>query len=256
MCLSEASRQSVIRTFRDPAIEAKTTVIYPYVALNMYENRRVDDGKTVILTGVNPKFYMKGTRDVLSAFEQLTKRHDNLELRVVSNTPKEYLERYKNFGNIKFFEAKFTKDELYRDFYSQCDIFAQASYQDSLGLTYLEVAASGKPIVTTDIFATGEAVVDGETGFLIKAPFYMHNPDFTLKDEYFPMRHKDTELDFYKKVDGRKVVDALVEKLSILIENEALRKKMGEEALKLVKSRFSEEERKRRLKEMYTAAAQ
>lgn len=246
---SEAGRLSIVNTYQDEEINKKTRVIYPYVKINSYPKKPSD--KIIILSS-NTKFYMKGTREVLLAYEELRKKYNNLELWVISNTPKEYLEKYKDFMDVKFFPAKFMKEDLYRDFYSQCDIFAQPSYQDTFGLTYLEVAASGKPMVSTDIMGLPEVVVDGYNGLLIKAPFYMHNSDFTLKPEYFPMPVVDTENDFYKKVDGVNVVKDLVEKLSILIENPNLRKEMGEHSLELVKAKFSEEKRQKQLSEVFT----
>lgn len=249
----ESGRQSLINTYPDEDIIKKSSVVYPYVKINPYPKKPND--KLIILS-VNTKFYMKGTREVLSSFEILRKRYTNLELWIVSNTPQEYLDKYREFVDIKFFPAQFTKDELYRDFYSQCDIFVQPSYQDTFGLTYLELAASGKPMVSTDIFGLPEAVVDGYNGYLIRAPFYMHNSDFTLKSEYFPMKIIDTENDFYKKVDGRQVVDSLVEKLSILIANESLRKEMGDNSLRLVKTKFSEEERQRRLLNIFKSCVE
>ncbi len=245
---SEAGRLSVVNTFKDDEITAKMRVIYPYVKINTYPKKPSD--KIVILSS-NTKFFMKGTREILLAYEELRKKYNNLELWIISNTPAEYLEKYRDFFDIKFFPAKFTKDDLYRDFYSQCDIFVQPSYQDTLGITYLEVAASGKPIISTDIMGLPEVVVDGYNGFLIKAPFYMHNSDFTLKSEYFPMPVIDTENDFYKKVDGRKVAIDLIEKISILIENNDLRKKMGEHSLELIKTKFSEKKRKQQLLEVF-----
>jgi len=252
ICIGEAARKSVINTFGSEKVSRKSTVVYPYVKINKYSEGRKDN-KIVILTS-NTKFYMKGTRDVLLAFEVLNKKYSNLELWIVSNTPKEYLEKYSQFKNIKFFPATFNKEELYRNFYSQCDIFVQPSYQDSLGMTYLEVAASGKPIITTDIFGNPEVVISGFNGFLISPPFYMHNPDFTLKEEYFPIKVKDTENDFYKKINGQNVVRDLVKYASILIENKKLREEMGQNSLKLAKTRFSDDLRRKKLLEIFQSA--
>ena len=249
---SEAGKLSIVNTYQDEEINAKIKVIYPYVKINTYQKKPSD--KIIILSS-NTKFYMKGTREMLLAYEILRKKYNNLELWIVSNTPAEYLEKYKDFSDVKFFSANFTKEDLYRDFYSQCDIFVQPSYQDTFGLTYLEVAASGKPMVSTDIMGLPEAVVDGYNGFLIKAPFYMHNLDFTLKPEYFPMPVVDTENDFYKKVDGANVVKDLTNKLSILIENPGLRKEMGEHSMELIKTKFSEEKRQKQLLEVFQKTA-
>lgn len=252
ICISEAARASVVNTFRDAEIAGKCEVVYPYVALNPHQRRKEFQDK-VILLSANTKFYMKGTREVLAAFEEVHAKYPHTELWIVSNTPKEYGERYRGNPHIKFFPATFSKEQLYRDFYSQCDIFVQPSYQDSFGLVYLELLASGKPIVTTDLFAIPELVIDGHNGLLIKAPFYMYNPDFTLRREYFPISVEDTEEDFYKRVDGRTVVQDLITALSVLIEDGALRKRMGENALQLVRTKFSDAVRRSKLGEIYRA---
>lgn len=246
LCISEAARKSVINTFIHETIARKCEVIYPYVEPRTHFASKEKNNKIIILT-VNTKFYMKGTREVLRAFEKLIEKFNNIELWVVSNTPQEYIKRYKNNPSIKFFPATFSKEELHKRFFSRCDIFVQPSYQDSFGLVYLEVMSHGKPIVSTDLFAIPEMVIDGYNGFLISSPLYMYNSDFTLKKEYFPIKTHDTEELFYKGIDGSKVVFDLVEKLSILIHDEALRATMGHNALALIQTKFSEIKRKEKL---------
>ena len=253
VCLSQASYQGFLKTLGEEGLKEKTKVVYPYVRINPFSKTKNLD-KIIILTS-NTKFYMKGTGEVLRAFEQLSKKYNNLEMWVISNTPPEYLEKYKAWSNIKFFPATFKKDQLYEQFYSQCDIFAQCSYQDSLGLTYLELAASGKPIVATDIFATSEVVVDGFNGYMVKSPFHNHNEDFTLKEQYFPMPVTDTENEFYNKIDGREVVEQLVDRLDRLVQDGELRQQMGENSLKIINDKFSLEERNKKLTEIFSKAA-
>jgi glycosyltransferase involved in cell wall biosynthesis len=48
-----------------------------------------------------------------------------------------------------------------------CDIFVLPSLYEGLPLSVLEAMAAGKPVVATRIGGTDEAVVDGETGFLV-----------------------------------------------------------------------------------------
>jgi len=248
ICISQAAKKSMAAYFSKKVLQ-KCEVVYPYVKINPYKKTK-NLGKTVILT-VNTKFYMKGTRDLLLAYEEVRKKYQNTELWVVSNTPKEYLEKYKDFTDIKFFPAKFSKEELYRDFYSQCDVFVQPSYQDSFGLVYLEIMASGKPIISTDLYAIPELVVDGYNGYLVKAPVYMYNKDYTLKPEYFPMKYADTEIEFYKHIDGREVASQLVGKLDILLGNPGKAAEMGENSLKLLSQKFSENERQNKLLNLY-----
>lgn len=248
VCISEAAKKGMEAYFSSEVLK-RCEVIYPYVKPNPYKKtERL--GRTILLT-VNTKFYMKGTRDLLLAYEQIRKNFANVELWVVSNTPKEYLEKYKHFEDIKFFPAKFNKEELYRDFYSQCDIFIQPSYQDSFGLVYLEILASGKPIITTDLYAIPELVADGFNGYLIKSPVYMYNKDYTLKPEYFPMKQKDTENEFYRKIEGSAVVKELVAKMGLMLARREGIAEMGENSLRLFMQKFSEEIRQQKLLKLY-----
>ena len=251
ICISEAAKKSMAVYFPKSVVD-KCQVVYPYVKINPV--KKTENLDKLVLLCVNTKFYMKATGAVLEAFEVLNKNHQNLELWVVSNTPDEYIQKYQSVNNIKFFPAKFNKQELYEKFYSQCDIFIQPSLQDSFGLVYLEVAASGKPIVTTDLYAIPEIVQDGKNGFLIKSPLYMYNSDYSLKPEYFPIRSKDTEKDFYKNVNTTAMVPELVEKLGRLISDQSLRQRMGQASLDIIQNNFSEKQRQEQLLAIYQAA--
>ena len=54
---------------------------------------------------------------------------------------------------------------LYRD----ADVFALPTYADCLAVVLGEAMASGLPIVTTDVGAQREAVIDGESGIIVKS---------------------------------------------------------------------------------------
>jgi glycosyltransferase involved in cell wall biosynthesis len=58
--------------------------------------------------------------------------------------------------------------ELLRLF-AQADVFVLPSRADCLAMVLMEAAAAALPVVTTDVGALGEAVVDGESGFVVRA---------------------------------------------------------------------------------------
>lgn len=48
-----------------------------------------------------------------------------------------------------------------------CDVFAMASLWEGLGLVFLEAMAAGLPVLSTQVSAIPEVVVDGSTGLLV-----------------------------------------------------------------------------------------
>ncbi len=249
ICISEAAKKSMISTFKDAVIKKKLAVIYPYVKPN--KKMKKDPKKTIFLC-CNTKFYMKGTKWVIEAFDQLSKRYKNIELWIVSNTPSLYLATYKNNKRIKFFPAKFSKEELYRKFFSKVDVFVQPTLQDSFGLVYLEALANNMAIISTDVYAIPEFINDN--GYLVKAPLYMYNKDYSLKDEYFTVDPKQNKESFYSSVEDPSMIKRLKKPMEKLIKDKKLLKKMQAASKKLIETKFSEKKRKADLKKIYKEA--
>lgn len=114
-------------------------------------------------------------------------------------------------------------------------------------------ASCGLPIISSNIFAIPEIVEDGKNGFLISIPEELNDfrSDFLLKS-------RDDIKRKYRILSENiidSVVEQLVEKLSILIENKDLREKMGNYSRMMVESgKFSIEEKNRKLKRIYDEA--
>jgi glycosyltransferase involved in cell wall biosynthesis len=102
------------------------------------------------------------------------------------------------------------------------DVFVLSSVSEGLGTSLLDAMACGKPIVATRTGGIPEAVVDGETGFLV------------------PPR------------DHESMAEALVR----LLEDEPLRQRMGAAALRRVRERFSAERMVQATLRVYRRVAQ
>ncbi len=59
------------------------------------------------------------------------------------------------------------------DLYAASDVFALPSYLEGFGLVYIEAAFHGVPSIGTNVGGIPDAIVDGETGFLVPP----HDPD-------------------------------------------------------------------------------
>ena len=111
-------------------------------------------------------------------------------------------------------------DEL-RAAYHLADVVAVPSITfDSFPTVNLEAMAAGKPVIASCFGGSPEAVVDGETGFIV-------NP-------------LDTE--------------ALVDALRRLLDNPALRREMGRKGQARVRRRFSLARQRRRMTALYERA--
>jgi glycosyltransferase involved in cell wall biosynthesis len=124
--------------------------------------------------------------------------------------------KVENSENIKIYGKK-SRYELFSWFYPNCDIFVLPTRADFFGMSILEAMSFGIPVITSDIYAMNEIIEDGKDGFLI--------PPGNL--------------------------NALLEKMSILIEDKALREKMGRDAKNKILQKFNPGILGRNLKQIY-----
>lgn len=110
----------------------------------------------------------KGINELFQAMKMLRDEKVNCFLDVVGPFEEDYkelLDKYEAEGWLKY--HGFQNDV--RPFISACDCFVLPSYHEGMANTILECAASGRPIVTSDIPGCREAILVEESGFLCKA---------------------------------------------------------------------------------------
>lgn len=105
-----------------------------------------------------------------------------------------------------------------RSLYAGMDIFVLPSRFEGMPLVLLEAMSAGLPIVASQVGGIPEVVVDGETGFLVEC------------DDY----------------------EALAERISLLANDTALRKKMGEKGKERFDKNFRIERFVEKLDNLYT----
>lgn len=153
------------------------------------------DNKIVVLM-VARAIWDKGIREYYEACEIIKQKYSNVEFLLAGDTD----EGNHSCASVEFLKNGDVKWLGYRDDIVELtaisDICVLASYREGLPATLMEAASMGKPIVTTDSIGCREVVDDGINGFLVP-----------IKDS-----------------------NSLADKINILIENEGLRKSMGEKS--------------------------
>lgn len=149
----------------------------------------------------------KGYEALMKIAPGLVKRHPSLHFLFVGDgILRETLQRQaekSGIANHISFAGLVRPDEVHR-YIAQMDVLAHFSLREGLPRAAVQALASGKPVVAHPLDGTPEVVLEGITGFLRKVN------DF----------------------------DAMTDALSLLLENAAMRAKMGAAGQALVQDRF------------------
>lgn len=172
-------------------------------------------------------FYSKGAGEVLQAFRILNGRYSNLELVMRTGVPLAIRREFEKFSNVRFIDNVIPRGEL-EDEFKSADIFVFPTHQLTPWTTFLEAMSYELPIVTTNVYTNPEIVQDGMTGLLVqrsqRVPYYWKN---LLTPMGSPLHGEYVEA---IRTPDPAVVDDLVAKTSLLIENPDLRRELGRRA--------------------------
>jgi glycosyltransferase involved in cell wall biosynthesis len=193
------------------------------------------------------EFWIKGGLEALETFLILNKKYPRkLEFVIRSDVPRAIYQKIKSVQNIKVINKIIPWQELEKEFISADILLLPAHHTPSL--TFLDAMSYELPVITIDSWANSEIVENGKTGFVIEHPKERWLPvaDFLPWGEAKPIKRIKVDFELVKK---------LVEKTSILIEDEELRKRMGKAGRWEVEhGRFSIERRNQKLKRIFDEA--
>lgn len=135
------------------------------------EMRKNGDPHPLLLT-VARLIERKNQAAVIEAVAALKSEYPKLEYRILGAGSNENVLRSlsSKLGvseNVKFLGPKL-RPEVYREM-SRCDIFVMPSWDEALGVVYLEAMALGKPIIGSKGEGIADIVEDGRTGVLVDA---------------------------------------------------------------------------------------
>jgi len=235
-------------------IEVVRPAIHSFPKLKKHKNNKI---KILFMGSANSRepsmFIFKGGLYALKCFEVLSKKYD-VELIVQSTVPENIKKKYNNFKNLYFSSRIIRQGKSPQEvnlnlsmFYNNFDIVIFPGYI-LMPIATLEAMASGLPIVATKSWSAAEVIEHEKTGFLVDPSKYVPTIDDVPPDWTPNFKNNINKIDIG-------LVDRLVESVSILIEDDKLRNKMGEHARKRVeKGDLSIEHRNRILKRIYEEA--
>jgi glycosyltransferase involved in cell wall biosynthesis len=126
----------------------------------------------MVVTFVGRLIYAKGVQDLISAFSKIKETVPEAKLLIVGDGPYranlEKLAHQTNCHSSILFLGQKNQDEVI-DVLSGTDIFVNPSYSEGLGISVMEAASIGLPIIATDVGGTREIITADETGILVKA---------------------------------------------------------------------------------------
>lgn len=154
----------------------------------------------------------KGINELFEAMKKLIADGINCELDVLGG----YEENYKD--KIDLYEAEgwlhyhgYQKDV--KPFIEKCHCFVLPSWHEGMANTNLECAASGRPVITSDIHGCKEAVIDGKSGFLSRRK---------NADELYSVMKRFTELSYEARkamgLAGREHMENIFDKKKVVAE--------------------------------------
>lgn len=161
----------------------------------------------------------KGITELFEAMKRLIGEGVNCELNVIGGYEENFkavIEKYESEGWLHYFG--YQKDV--RPFIEACHCMVLPSWHEGMANTNLEGAASGRPIITTNIPGCKEAVIDNRTGFLVKKR--------DVNDLYIKLKCF-TEMSYEKRknmgIEGRKHMEKVFDKTKVVREtiNELMR---------------------------------
>jgi len=247
---TRASMKLMKKYFNDKII-SKTVLLTPAIPLEIKQRAEKDKKRFNILfmgSTNNPEaFYQKGGVETLETFKKLAEKYDNVRLVMRTKVPEKIREEYKHLKNVEFLERRLSDEEL-AELYQKTDILLSPGYNYFI-MTFLEVFSYGIPIVGLDTYGVNEFIEDGKNGFLVKPSkmLPMDKPEFIT----------EIGTDKYNKIIDKKdpeVINNLVNKIIILINDRELVKKFGEECQRMILEKYSYEEKNKKLKEIFDKA--
>jgi glycosyltransferase involved in cell wall biosynthesis len=222
---TDAGKKTILSSFDSDIVHGKVETVRLAVPAKIFKkdyNKSVIKILFVASQNLPKDFDVKGGKEVLEAFRILNNSYDNLQLIIRSYVPQNVKDKYSKFQNIIFIDKIIPWSDL-DSLFKESDIFLFPSH-NTPGLAILDAMSYELPIITTDLWGNNEMITDGKNGLLIGKSKLIRYYD---EKNYIPLWGTPDNLKRIKMITDMDIVMDIVEKSTILIENESLRRNMG-----------------------------
>ena len=162
--------QSNLNFFAEKGIVNTNAALLPGSGVNLdefsFEQYPLDNGKTVLLV-IGRMMQNKGTGEILGAAEKLKETHDDLIIRFIGFPDDDWepiIEKANQNGIIEYLGNQTDVHSFIKD----SNATLMASYHEGMSNVLLETAATGRPIIATDIPGCRETFDPGVSGISFK----------------------------------------------------------------------------------------
>lgn len=257
LCFSQATRHSLLEELGcapSSTLGEKIDTIYPSVNVKRFKRGNVASDGVFKVLFIGNHFFDKGGRELFRAVSNVA-RDRKIRLTVVASAPPHHMHMFKNFLNahretwVDWHTTGVARKRLVEEYYPNANLFVMPSYIDLFGYVFLEAMASGLPIIGARVHAQNEIVDHCQNGYLVDAPITPFESGHGIRTAAAVRAYRLRILD-ETLFDG--VVKELEGRILTLMDDERLRRRMGEKSIETVTSgRFGVDTRNQCLSEVY-----
>lgn len=109
----------------------------------------------------------KGVNELFAVAERIKKELPNTEFNFIGGFEENYADTIKDMESKGYIKYHGRVNNV-QEYIAESDCVILPSYHEGMSNALLEAAATGRPLITTDIHGCKEAVIEGENGFLCK----------------------------------------------------------------------------------------
>jgi glycosyltransferase involved in cell wall biosynthesis len=229
----------------DKRILDKVEVVYP--CMREVEDRLIRYNENKINFMFSGDFFLKGGANVVDAFERLQKKYSNIHLRICSlpdlrikNTELRQIYERKISSNPHITFGHVDRKQMLEEVLPDTDVFVSPTYQEAFGFAILEASAYGIPVISTNHFAIPEIIRHGHSGFLIETDHFK----FIRNGKVCVLKDIPEEFHVYMS-------NQVFHYMDILAKDGIARKEMGKNGLAIARTKFSFEQRNKKMKKIY-----